>query len=388
MEIRPIRQEEKRYMTQAQSIAFDAGCDFKDYKAPADYKNGRAVFNDDGKLCACADLLPMEMWLDGEKVKFGGIGGVASLPEERRKGYIRRLFDSMLTEMRQNEQCLSYLYPFSNAYYRKFGYETCMIKQEVTIPAEALRRYAGRGTAALYRPGEDDSAIRAVYDSFASRMNGMLARTDAMWEKKLKVDPYRNNRYVYVWRDGGNPRGYLIYKGDGDAYVMHVEELAWADPDALLGLLGFIGNFAGRYRSVIWNAPVSLNAASLVAEPYDLTVKLKYEGMARVVDAGGALARLTVPAGEGALIVRVRDDFLAWNNGAFRAAWSGGSLSVTKDNETEEPSLDIDVRALAQLVVGYLDPSQLAELGLLPEACVPAASALFSRRPGYICDHF
>ena len=65
---------------------------------------------------------------DGSPCQLGGIGGVATLPQYRRRGGIRACFREALPDMYGSGYDFSYLYPFSTAYYRKFGYENCVQK--------------------------------------------------------------------------------------------------------------------------------------------------------------------------------------------------------------------------------------------------------------------
>ena len=58
-----------------------------------------------------------ENWL-----KLVGISSVATLPEYRRAGVMREMFKGMLPRMYERGAALSGLYPFSHAFYRKFGY--------------------------------------------------------------------------------------------------------------------------------------------------------------------------------------------------------------------------------------------------------------------------
>ena len=81
-----------------------------------------AAFEDDDRtMMATMTVIPWQATFDGQGVCMAGIGGVASLPQYRRSGAIRACFEAML-----RDKCgysLSYLYPFSTEFYRKFGYE-------------------------------------------------------------------------------------------------------------------------------------------------------------------------------------------------------------------------------------------------------------------------
>lgn len=43
---------------------------------------------EDGEVAAKAHLIPFEIYLEGEPLRMGGIGSVATYPEYRRQGYV------------------------------------------------------------------------------------------------------------------------------------------------------------------------------------------------------------------------------------------------------------------------------------------------------------
>ena len=134
MEIRPVKPEEKILTDKIESVAFlikrdfsvDADAGIKTGEDADAYKTGRAAFDENGKMCSCLQLIPFDVSFDGGSVPMGGIGGVASLPEEREKSSIRSIFEYSIKEMYEKGYVFSYLYPFSPSFYRKFGYELNM----------------------------------------------------------------------------------------------------------------------------------------------------------------------------------------------------------------------------------------------------------------------
>ena len=96
-------------------------------------------FADDGKdLLGSIIVNHFTVGFDGHDVRMGGIGGVSTLPQWRRRGVIRRCFGAALNDMYEKGFVLSALYPFSTKYYRKFGYENNACVWEWTVPFDAL----------------------------------------------------------------------------------------------------------------------------------------------------------------------------------------------------------------------------------------------------------
>ncbi|MFZ2538742.1 MAG: GNAT family N-acetyltransferase, partial [Oscillospiraceae bacterium] len=82
----------------------------------------RVVAVEDDKVIATVGCYQYQVYFDGQIVNMSAIGGVATYPEYRNKGAIRECFQKSFEYMEQNNQVLSFMYPFSSSYYRQFGY--------------------------------------------------------------------------------------------------------------------------------------------------------------------------------------------------------------------------------------------------------------------------
>lgn len=385
MEVREVSPDEYIEARKVQSVAFDLGIDFNSYMANENDRNCRAVF-EDGKICACLDYLPFCAMLNGSRVGMAGIGGVASLPEGRRKGYVRALFRGVLQEAKENGDTLSYLFPFSNVYYRQFGYESCMVKNSTTIPLSSFQGMKQGGNMRMYHPGENSSPIREAYERFALEKNFMLIRSEEAWQKKLNEDPYKNNRYVYVHYNAKNQAdGYIIFASKKPAIL--VEELIWLNRESLCSILGFLGGFAGRCKIFRYKAPAFLNFRLLISEPYDVKSEGVCDGMGRIVDAARALKTLTIPQDTEKTVIQVKDDFLDWNNDTFCVYPQNGETQV--ERTAAAPDLVCDVRTLLQLLSGYVTLEDCLQLGsAATSGKFEMLARIFMKRTAFINDDF
>ena len=82
------------------------------------------AFTDDGELMSSLSVTPFSIRFDGSVCPMAGIGAVQTLPPYRRRGGIAACFASALPELYADGYLFSYLFPFSTAFYRRFGYET------------------------------------------------------------------------------------------------------------------------------------------------------------------------------------------------------------------------------------------------------------------------
>src|SRR5579883_1559713 len=87
-----------------------------------DLENKR-VLRVEGQVVSCLTIIDASCWIGGAPVRMGGIAGVATRMEERRKGYAGQLLLDTARLLETRGYALSGLFPFSYDYYRKFGWE-------------------------------------------------------------------------------------------------------------------------------------------------------------------------------------------------------------------------------------------------------------------------
>ena len=71
---------------------------------------------EDGQVGAKLHIIPFQTYIQGRSFEMGGIAGVATWPEYRRKGWVAGLLKFALEEMNRNKQSISFLHPFSFAF--------------------------------------------------------------------------------------------------------------------------------------------------------------------------------------------------------------------------------------------------------------------------------
>lgn len=362
MEVRKIKPEEHIEALKILSIAFRWSRDFSEAEVNPEkfykgYETWRAVFSDEGKMCSAFEVTPFKIKFDGKLVNMAGVGGVISLPEERNKGYVRKLFEYCFKEMREKKQIFSFLYPFSNEYYRKFGYELCLDKVRYTIPLSSIKAFKSSGEVRLYIPGTDYSHIKAMYDRFTEHKNLTSERNEFLWNKHIGEDPYKDNLYTYVWYNSENkPMSYITFKCQKKADFgadMQVKEFIWLNEEALVGIFSFLSGFTPSYKDFIWETTENYNLKLLFPEPAYVKTEVYSFGMNRIVDLEEVLKLKNCPEGEGTLAFEVKDDFLEWNNGIFVVSWGSEGIKVQKKDCS--PDLSCSIQEMTQLLTGYTE---------------------------------
>ena len=344
------------------------------------------AFHEDGTLMAQIINNQYMSWLDGTLVRNGGIGAVSTLPEYRMEGAVKEIFKVLLAHAFTDGEVISTLYPFSHAFYRKFGYETVCWKNIYEFSPAVLRGYAFYGEASLWKQGMPVSGWTELYNRFASSYNLAISRDDRAMGERLKGEYYKDRKFCYMLHENGKPVAYLIFQDirhDPQA-ILDVQDLAWDGPDGLRAILGFLARFSADYGSIRLFLPRDIELLSLIRSPlaYDIQKTTEQSYMIRVVNAERALETMKKPAGT-SFVVRITDELIPENNGTWKV--TSDAVSPTE----EEPDLTVTEKALGQLVSGAVSLSE----ALYREDTVVTKNRetldrVFVRKPILVEDHF
>ena len=346
------------------------------------------AFADDGSMMARILNHRFDSMLDGHAVANGGIGGVSTLPEYRNTGAIRKIFEKLIPEAYRNGEVFSTLYPFSHAFYRKFGYETVCWRNNYEFTPSVLSGYRFDGTAELWKPGDPVSEYTALYNRFAAGFNLAMRRDDKMMlEKHLKGEYYKDRKFCYLLRENGSPVAYLIFQDirHDPAAILSVEDLAWEGRTGLNAVLGFLARFTADYGTIRMFLPASLQLFSLIRTPraYDIEQTVTQTYMIRAINVRRMLEIIKKPDGSSFVIRTEGDEYIAENNGTWEVR--GGTVTLTD----RKPDITVSIQAFGQLASGSVS---LSEAVYRPDVTVSGNEAVlekvFVRKPILVEDHF
>jgi predicted acetyltransferase len=344
------------------------------------------AFDDDGTLMAHMLDNQYESWLDGTLVRNGGIGAVSTLPEYRTDGAVREIFRKLIPAAYADGEVISTLYPFSHAFYRKFGYETVCWKNVYEFSPAVLRGYVFGGKVRQWKTGDPVSDWTKLYNAFSSSFNLAISRDDARMGKHLEGVFYKDRKFGYMLWEDGKPAAYLIFQDirhDPQA-ILEVQDLAWDGPAGFRAILGFLSRFSADYGTIRLFLPRNIELLSLIRSPlaYDIQKTTDQAYMIRVINAVKALEAIRKPEGC-SFVIRISDEMIPENNGTWKV--TAGGVSPTE----EEPDLCVSERALGQLVCGAVS---LAEAEYREDTAVQKnremLEKVFIRKPILVEDHF
>lgn len=346
-----------------------------------------AFADDDETMLATMTVVPWTANYDGHPVPMGGIGGVASLPQHRRGGAIRACFGAALRDMFDNGTLLSYLYPFSTAFYRKFGYELgCdRVKWKLKLSGMPASEVSGHWRLSeLDRPLTGD--ICAVDRKREARYNCMVVNGDTEYTY-LQEDPFVTKKYTYVYYDEeSRPRAHMTaVPGNGE---LDCPRFVFNDREGFLGLLALLKRLSADHSHATLYLPTDVDLRGVLPEWSFGNVQRTVEqrGMVRTVNVEGLL-RLARTRGEGCLRVAVKDMQIDENNGCFEVDFAPGREKRVRRLDAA-PDIELTVQDFSRLIVGCcdLDPEWLPDVKL--HCSVEQAAQVFYRKPTFVSTFF
>ena len=350
---------------------------------------------DGGKLLAGTYEIDYLMRFDGHSVKMTGIGGVGTLPEARRGGHVRRIFEKILPESYEKGYIFSNLSHFSHDFYRKFGYEVTCTRNNISISTSDFDiRSTGEFVPIL--PGDDTSGLAEVHSSYIANINHGIHRDywpdNRAWKMFTREDSCATGTFIYLWIDEkGKPCSYIKYKDeveDGD-HKMAVSELAFVDKKGLYGILGIVGSLSAQYSDFKWQMPSFIDPFDFIGDAWAVNTRINPREMTRVVNAKAALELMRRPYGSGEYVIEIEDKNITANNGKYLVAFGEGGIKVS--STTKEADISCDILSLSQLVTGYrsLENALFSRCeGLQVNGNLDTLLRVFTKRPQHVTEYF
>ncbi len=337
------------------------------------------------QLCAKVHMIPLQVNINGNKVKMGGIASVASWPEYRRGGMIKKLLLTVLQSMKENGYIISYLHPFSVPFYRRYGYELTFPYKRYQIPIETLKKkWSPNGYA---RRSKNYQELDKIYSTYINRYNGGLIRDEKWWQQRvIKKDTI----ITICYNDQDEPEGYLLYHVKDR--ILYVEDMAYVNSNGLKLILQLLSNHDSMVTSVEMKVPADDSLPLLVDEPrYEQ--KLVPYFMSRIVDVSAFLRqyRFRMTDRFHPIAIEVEDEFLPENTGTYYLTKENSDIVVSRDKPDGKcQHIYCSVQQLTSILLSYQNATNLAGLQLIQGdvTAIQTLDAIIPNKQTYFPDFF
>lgn len=353
-----------------------------------------AFEDDDSTMMSYFITQPFPIRFDGNTYPMTGIGGVATLPQYRKCGGIRGCFEASLPYMYNEGIVFSYLYPFSTAYYRKFGYEIGCERYRYHLRLDSLKPYTVSGNSTLIEPDNymlDD--IKQIYRTWEAKYNMMIANEDFEFAWVEKSNPVKNQEFTYLYKNSvGEPMGYMTVKqnAEPDGRNLLCTRFVFTCPEGLKGLLNILIALGSDHAFATFEVPADIDLTLIFPEwsMGAISLQKQWTGMVRVVNVEKVLTGAQY-IGNGEITIEILDCQIPENNGKFNITFTDGkAVSIQKDSSLE-PDISMPINEFSRLIIGTCDCSTLPYLDKITiHKNTENLAKVFYKKPNLILEYF
>ncbi|MFQ5834241.1 MAG: enhanced intracellular survival protein Eis [Candidatus Thorarchaeota archaeon] len=337
-----------------------------------DQQDWSYVARQDGRVVANVSFFS-HSWnlIRGSNMKFAAVWGVATEPQHRRKGLIRKLMGEAFPRMREEGLSLSILDPFFRPFYEKFGYALAEKRMRHVFKPRHLKLVKGPADITNRELDNPDELgpLHEVEKSMA-RFGSRAFHTPRTLKRMIK-----SNHYHLLERDG-EPVGAVkfAFKGKEDEMELVVGYSAYTSDYVFPAIVELVGQYAVPVRKVTWISDSESPVRHFFSEVHDAKSHASGCMMMRVIDFEDYCRQVTIPTtATDSVLLRLRDDQCPWNNGVFKIEPNDGKLEVERTDG--EPEIELDALKLSEVISGHTPSSVLHEFGEI-ECSTDTASKL------------
>lgn len=320
----------------------------------------------DGHLASYIMVNKFKSRIFAKKVKMGGVGYVASYPENHGQGDINRLMKEIILELHDQNYAISNLAPFSEIFYRRYGYENAIYEKMYQIQPAYLRFFKPVQEGKIVRGRWSDSSLKnAVIKLYQAKLNqddqrNTVVRAEWWWDR---LDTYYPGRSICVYFDKNQqPQGYMFYRIVERNF--RVEEMYYQTPQAAKALLSIIASHSSSDLKYYVKMPEESLLGEFFPEQEGINVKILPYMMTRIINVKQVLEALPLVNNKKLTIEVTNDDIIAENNGV----WLIDNVDEPRVREVEtDPDYTASLTNWTKVLLGHLTLKQAVQLGFVKE---------------------
>jgi GNAT superfamily N-acetyltransferase len=347
----------------------------------------------DGESLSNLLIVPVTIRVGVATVRVDGIGEVGTAPQQRGRGYARRLITAAIAHMAAGDGALSMLYGIPG-FYPQFGYATAGPQYTLSLPLAGSMPPLAPGWQARPAQPADLPAIQRLYDRETANGVGAVVRSPHHypWTKLAQFSPAAlaqecrvvvapgGDMAAYAWRD--RESWFTGHVGEDHPHSLIVAEVVARDAPAAEAILAVCREWAreegqadGRRLTAVTLAippegPVAA-AARYRTATFQQTYSADSESMVRTLHPGRLLQalapelerrlRAALPTFQGTLLLETELGSVALHvaPGRLDVADGQGVLGSRARAPGQERAVHVPQMDLARLALGAFGAADL-----------------------------
>ncbi len=282
---------------------------------------------DEKRLIAGVEIFDFKCNFCGNIIGSVVLSGVCSVPECRRQGGVRRIFDEVARTADEKGWICGFLHPFSIEYYERFGFANLNRMFSIKVPFEKLRHIPFSTDVELF-DGSQLEEIYELHNKCAMNENLMTLRED---KNHFCDTPLESADYTYIHRDkSGVADGYVRFTVNRPE-ILKVNELYVMSPEALKGIIGFLRTYDGIVKTLVVTKQYQGSPLSCLLDRVDNVSYESNGGVAgRIYNLQKLLENNSYPEARGSFRLKSIDS-IERNCGIFVVEYENGKATITRE---------------------------------------------------------
>ena len=302
-------------------------------------------------------VLPLNMTVHSVNYKMGGIGFVATYPEYRNQGIMKKLMIRSLEEIRKNNQFISVLAPFSVSFYRHFGWELFFDKLHYSIPTEAFPQFGNqidkvKRFSFEWMDEEVFQEIQQFHNHQALVRNGGMLRNAAWWKR---IERRESSSHFAAYFEGDAIEGYIRYEIKNLTFT--IKDFLAKNTRAEQAIWRFITSHKASVYTIEGDTSNTNHFGFHFDQP-QFKKEVLHEAMVRIVDVLEFLKSYSWGNFDHPLYLSIQDSFAPWNEKLYRINKDKKIEIIEESLEDEKHILSLPINIFSSMIVGYLSVNE------------------------------
>ena len=328
------------------------------------------------EIVAVLRSIPLIQNIRGSMKNMTGIGMVATSPETRRRGNVRKLMEDIMFENYKQGVAVSTLYPFKDSYYQQFGYINAIphafleVNPEWFTPWNSLPAGYTLERTTVEKAGE---IFQKLHTHTMKQFNGGSIRPPRRWREFLEGKTNGQKPAIIAYNPDHQAEGFLTYAISGYGFKLFGETNI-----GTFNRVGFYHNtLQGKHCLLhyLYLHSDQIHRVLLPLYPHESNIYTWMKGftkvnirqhlltMVRIINVEKALSEIAV-CSSGEIKFSVSDEMAPWNTGHYRLSTANGHLSIEKLNDLpQNQGIIISIGGLSSLLYGISSLEELEYFG-------------------------
>jgi len=324
-------------------------------------------------------------------IKMGGIGNVCSSSIYRSKGGVKFLMKKTFELLNRENIPLSVLYPFSTAFYRKFGYEIFDERKEFIVPPGEIKDFElksdGYEIIEYSSIDEIDEKLIEELNCLTGDRYNFIVRNRGHWKRELTLwMPNDVAKKLILFKNEGEVQGYIICGQkvkDGEGYLT-VSEFVYKNEEVKKLIFKMLKGLSFQFSKIVLVVPSDFVFWPYVKNYNFIKRSIVESPMIRIVNLMG-LNGLRVDGEDFSVVININDKNCEWNNGVFVIELKDGVLYIKKSEEN--PEIELSIGQLSSVLSGFTNFDELIKMNFI-KANENYSDQDFKKKTTFINQHF